>query len=192
MVSRYSTEDLARFLQRIDDELRQPSRIVLIGGGAVGLAYHGKHATMDLDLWEAGREFWEAVKRVAERDGPTVPVHKAGIAEAPYEFESRLRRLEFNLKRLEVLVPEAHDLVLMKTARAESHDLDAIEDIHREVGLSLEILVERFHETKEQVTGRHESFVIKFQSMVARLFGEDIAEAIEAQLTDASDGSDSS
>ena len=30
-----------------------------------------------------------------------------------------------------VYVPEAHDLVLMKIARAEAHDLDAVEDIHR-------------------------------------------------------------
>ena len=186
MVSRYPSVDLSRFLQRIDRELQQASRIVLIGGGAVGLAYHGKHATMDLDLWEASQEFWTAVERVSEQGGPRIPVHKAAIAEVPYEFESRLRRLELKLRRLEVLVPEPHDPVLMKTARGESHDLDAIEDIHRQVGLSLEVLVDRFHETKGQVTGRHESFVIKFQSMVARLFGEETAAAIEGQLSSSS------
>lgn len=183
MVSRYSSGDLSRFLQRIDVELQRPCRIVLIGGGAVGLAYHGTHATMDLDLWEADHEFWVAVERVARRQGPSVPVHRAAIAETPYEFESRLRSLELNLSKLEVLVPEAHDLVLMKTARAESHDLDAIEDIHRELGLSLEVLIARFHETKGQVTGRQESFIIKFQAMVGRLFGEETAAAIEGRLS---------
>jgi hypothetical protein len=33
----------------------------------VGLAYHGEHATTDLDLWEAEQELWSAVERAQPR-----------------------------------------------------------------------------------------------------------------------------
>jgi hypothetical protein len=180
--SRFAADDLLKFLQLVDRELSRRCRIVLIGGGAVALAHHGRHTTMDLDLWEdPGKEFWAAVAWVRlERN---VPVQKAAIAEPPYDFEDRLRPLRLRgLKKLEVFVPEPHDLVLMKTARGEPHDLDAIEDIHRDVGLRLETLIERFHETKDQVTGRPQLFKLKFLAVTARLFGEKIAQGVEAEL----------
>ena len=179
---KFSAKQLVKFLRLVDAELHRPCRIVLIGGGAVSLAYHGEHSTADLDLWSVSdQEFWDAVGRARAR--ANVPVQKASIAEPPYDFEERLAKLDLEgLNRLEVLVPESHDLVLMKTARAEAHDLDAIEDIHREVTLSLDTLIERFHETKAQVTGSPGMFKVKFQAMIARLFGENVAREIEDKL----------
>lgn len=179
---KFSTDEFQRFLRLVDAQLGGPCRIVLIGGGAVSLAYQVEHSTSDLDLWTVSdRKFWGAVARAQEISD--IPVQRASIAEPPYHFEDRLTKLALEgLTRLEVFVPEPHDLVLMKAARAEAHDLDAIEGIHRKVALDLDTLIERYHETKGQVTGSPAMFKVKFQAVIARLFGEDVATSIERRL----------
>lgn len=52
------------------------------------------------------------------------------VADAPHDFESRLERTLPELRRLVALVPERHDLVLMKTLRCYEHDLEAIVELH--------------------------------------------------------------
>ena len=176
--------DFRAFLQRVDAELEKPCTIVLIGGGAVGLQYKGTHTTSDLDLWSVSEvTFWDAVERANASFEPRIPVQKVTIAEPPHYFEDRLLTLKLKgLTKLVVLVPEAHDLVLMKLARAEAHDLDAIEDIHRQHPLDLATLIGRYQETKAQVIGRLQDHRLKFLAVVARLFGEQKATEVDARL----------
>ena len=88
------------------------------------------------------RPFWDAVERAQQRLASRVPIQAVGIVQPPYEYEDRLRPLPIRgLKRLQILVPEAHDLALMKVARGEAHDLEAIEEIHRISPFSLATLV---------------------------------------------------
>ena len=99
------------------------------------------------------------------------------IAELPYSFEERLLTLSIKgLSKLTVLVPEAHDLVLMKVARGEAHDLDAIEDIHRAAPLDFDTLLARYRETTPQVMGSKEMHRLNFLAAVARLFGAEKAD----------------
>lgn len=79
-------------------------------------------------------------------------------------------------------MPERHDLVLMKTARAESHDLDAIADIHSVQALSLETLVKRYRKMGPQVMGPRSRFRLNFLAVVARIFGEQRAGELDATL----------
>lgn len=169
---KFSTEEFSGFLRKVDEELTAPCTIVLIGGGAVGLKYKGTHATADLDLWSVSeRGFWDAVKRANERATTKIPVQQVPIAEPPWSFEDRLIMLELGLSKLSVLVPEVHDLVLMKVARAEAHDLDAIEDLHRASPLRFDTLVERYLETRPQVVGSKEMHRLNFLTAIERLFG---------------------
>jgi hypothetical protein len=48
------------------------------------------------------------------------------------------------LKRLTVVVPERHDLVLMKTLRGYQHDVEVIEQIHQRQPLVFEVLRSRW------------------------------------------------
>lgn len=184
---RFSTREFEDFLRRVDAELDRPCTIVLIGGGAVGLKYKGTHVTADLDLWTVSEaSFWDAVERANAPPAERVPVQRASIAEPPWSFEERLLPLELpGFTKLTVLVPEAHDLVLLKVARAEAHDLDAIEDIHRASPLDLETLVERYLETRPQVMGSLESHRLNFLAAIARLFGEADAEAVDRRTAPA-------
>ncbi len=179
---KFTRGDFETFFRLVDAELIAPCTIVLIGGGAIGLAYQGTHATSDLDLWSADASFWPAAERANAKSRESIPVEKAAIAEPPYDFEDRLTPLAIRgLSKLTVLVPEAHDLALMKVARAEAHDLDGIEDVHRAQPLNLDTLVERYLDTRTQVIGSLESHRLNFLAAVARLFGE--ATAIRLDVT---------
>ncbi len=93
-MDRFAPRDMERFLRLVDAELRSPCEVVLIGGAAVGLAYHSSHATADIDLWsDPGKPFWEAVKRAEKHLAKQIPIAPAPIAEPPYDFEDRLERL---------------------------------------------------------------------------------------------------
>lgn len=202
---KFTTQECEDFLRRIDAELDGPCEIVLVGGGAVALKFKGSHATTDLDLWSVSESrpprprrarkrkkapglevlsrtdgFWGAVGRATSKTAEPVPVQKATIVEPPYSFEDRLTPLAIaGLTKLRILVPEAHDLVLMKIARAEAHDLDAVEDIHKASPLDLDTLVGRYRETTSQVVGSVEMHRLNFLAAVARVFGEQAAERVD-------------
>ena len=78
--------------------------------------------------------------------GLDIPVEKSGVADAPLDFESRLERALPDLERLRAMVPERHDLVLMKAMRCYEHDLQAIAQLHEHSPLDLDTLIRRFNE----------------------------------------------
>ena len=180
---RFASTEVSNFFRSVDATLSTPCRVLLIGGSAIGLKYKSSHITADIDLWNShdAHAFSAAVQML--RATPMIPVQVVTIGEAPRDFEDRLTPLHISgLKNLTVLVPEAHDLVFMKLARADSHDLDAIEDIHAASPLDLQTLVQRFHETDH--IGPPSDHELAFLSMLARLFGEAVALRIASQLRD--------
>jgi hypothetical protein len=144
--------EFEKFLRLVDEELAEPFTIIVVGGAAIGMAYAPDHSTTDIDLMPLRSvPFWDAVERAELRLASRVPIQAVGIVQPPYEYEDRLRPLPIRgLKRLQILVPEAHDLALMKVARGEAHDLEAIEEIHRISPLSLSTLVSRYEESRPQ------------------------------------------
>jgi hypothetical protein len=179
---RYRPEELEQFLREVDRDLRELVDIIIIGGAAVGLGYGSRHATKDIDLWtNPAKPFWDAVERVRARTGSTVPVSPTPIAEPPEGFEERIQRYELEgTSRLRVWLPERHDLALMKAARGEAPDLDAIVDIHRHEPLQLETLIQRFPEMMPM--GPPSRFRMNFLAMIAAVFGEPVADEVDARL----------
>jgi len=112
-----------------------------------------------------------------------IPMSPTPVAEAPEGFEERLQRYPLRgARRLAVLLPERHDLVMMKTARGETPDLEAIVDIHRRELLDPEILVQRYLEMIGIVTGPPSRFRLSFLSTIEAVFGGETAEKIDAKL----------
>jgi hypothetical protein len=110
-------------------------------------------------------------------------VQAVGLYAAPYDYEARRRPLAIaGLDHLTVLVPEVHDLVLMKVARGLTHDLDGVEDVHRVRALDLETLVARYYDTRTQITGSPSAFQLSFLALIDRLFGAYVARKTEARL----------
>ncbi len=171
----YLRQDLARFLEAVDAALSRRAQVVVIGGAAAALHYGFAGGTRDIDTWTAvGRELAAAVKRAREATGLDVPFERSGIADGPFDLESRLERALPGLKKLKVMVPEKHDLVLMKVIRGAEHDLEGIEGIHRLAPLGLGLLVERYEREMGAVVIDPVRLRGNFLVMVERLFPDQV------------------
>ncbi len=181
-LSRFPPADVEKFFLALDRELPRPVAVTVIGGAAIGLKYDPRHATTDIDLTPVSdADFWKAVERA--RSAHPIPVQTVTFFTPPYDYESRRTKLTIKgLKRLTVLIPEVHDLAIMKAARALTHDLDAVEDIHRRHSLDLDTLVARYYEARTQVTGSVDEFTIGFLALIERLYGAKEARRVQSRL----------
>lgn len=146
------------------------------------LGYCPDHACSELELWSTTDSvFWTAAERAAEKISRPIRVRQAMAGEPRYPFEDRLWPLKIEgLRHLEVLIPEAHDQVLLKAARAEP--LDLVTEIHRANPLSLGTLGERYHEMERHVAGPRSRFRDNYLALVAKLFGEGRKNEVEKRL----------
>ena len=96
------------------------------------------------------------------------------------ELDRVVERVLPHLTRLKVLVPERHDLVLMKAVRCYEHDLAAISEIHQRASLDLAVLVQRFEEEMTPI-GEPTRIRNNFLVVVERLF-PDAADTVARQL----------
>ena len=141
----YTPDELRRFLEGVDAALRGKARVVVIGGAAAAIEYGVATGTRDIDTWTSVQhDLTVAIERARQETGLAVPFAQSGVADGPEDFESRLERALPHLRRLTVMVPEKHDLVLMKVVRGDEHDLQAIVAIHQRSPLDLGILLDRY------------------------------------------------
>jgi hypothetical protein len=174
-------QQLEEFLGAVDAALGKPVEVVVIGGSAAALHYGVAAATRDIDTWnDVEAVLAAAAERARDATGLDVPIQKSGVADAPVGFESRLERVLPGLRWLKVLVPEKHDLVLMKAMRCYEHDLAAIAEIHARAPLDLGVLVRRF---REEMTPIGEPVRIRRNLLVVveRLF-PDAVDEVEKEL----------
>jgi hypothetical protein len=173
-VNVYPPADLERFLRAVDSALSKPVHVTVIGGAAAAIRYGAHRATRDVDTWTlVPEELAAAVEEAHRATGIDVPFAKSGVADAPWDFESRLARALPDLERLVIHVPERHDLVLMKIVRGHEHDLELIEDMHTSAPES--------GHTRPAVPGRNDACRIRSSAaapelltLVERLFPRDL------------------
>lgn len=121
---------IRQYLKRLDGLLTQPVQLVVIGGFAIALGWSDKHATADIDVLG---DLAPALQQAIQAAGPegAIPIQSVTVGSQPYYFEDRLQPFEMaGLRHLQISLPEAHDLAIMKMARGLAHDLDGIEEIH--------------------------------------------------------------
>ena len=83
----------------------------------------------------------------AERGLRRLPeVSCSAVCDAPEGYEARCTRLLPNLRFLQVSVPERHDLAMMKVARGDQRDLDALYTLNRVEPFNAETLLEMYGE----------------------------------------------
>ncbi len=144
---KWTPDEVTRFLEAVDRNLDEPFRLTIIGGSALGIGYSVDVATRDIDALDSAVMRIEAAAELARHEtGLAIPLGPTGVWEMPYNFEDRLQRVLPHLTKLEVQVPEAHDLVLSKLVRGNENDFLQIEELHRRRGLDMNVLVER-HES---------------------------------------------
>jgi hypothetical protein len=173
----FTPQELRRFLAAMDRALRRRAEVVVIGGAAAALEYGVVSGTRDIDTWtRVHKDLAIAAERARQSTGLAVPFSRSRVADGPCAFESRLERTLPRLRRLKVMVPEKHDLALMKVVRGDEHDLQAIEAIHRRSPLEPEVLVTRYREEMSAAIIDPGRLRGQFLAMVERLFPEHSAE----------------
>jgi hypothetical protein len=183
-MKKFDAKQIRAFLEALDRHLDEPRRLVLIGGSAAALAYGVERTTRDIDTWsEWVRDVAGAISKARADTGLAIPVEVAAVADAPYEFESRLERVNLPaLGKLELLVPEKHDLVLMKIMRGYEHDLETAVNIHARHGLDFEILVTRYASEMGHVIGDRRKLDLNFLALIERLYDEERLEEAGRRL----------
>ena len=179
----YSQRDIETLLKAIDKRLTKKCEVVVIGGAAAALAYHAVKYTVDIDTAGSIRRIARAYDEAKKDTGLDIPLGPAGVWNAPHDYEERLQELRsLGLKKLRVLVPEVHDLILMKVVRGNAHDLEQIKQIHAHQKLNPDILVERFRNEMKHVVGNARTLQLNFLAMIAECFGDERAAQIEQRL----------
>ncbi len=182
-MARYGIDDLHVFLHSIDEKLDQDLSVILIGGSAAILTCHGAFHTHDIDTFEQVTAIQNAAEAARLETHLEIPIQHAAVADAPYGFESRLQnysRIPF--KRLQILIPEKHDLVLMKMIRGDDHDIQHIKEIAERVKLEYGVLLSRFLEEMSHVIIDWRRLEENFLYMINELFGEEMAEETERSI----------
>src|SRR5215472_15465450 len=108
------------FLSEVDNSLKEKFSLRCLGGFVLAVKYGLPRPTGDMDCIEiAPADKQNELLDVAGQTSTLAKKHKlyiqrAGIAVYPYEFESRLEKLELNLKNLELEILGPYDLALSK------------------------------------------------------------------------------
>lgn len=167
----YLSKQFVTLLKAIDEELDRPEPLIVIGGAALVLGYRVALATRDIDTMNNTKNVQKAYRQAVARTGLAIPLGHATVADAPYHYEDRLRRLSSpRLHNLRLFVPEKHDLALMKAIRGDQHDFDGILALHRKVRLSKAILEKRFSTEMTHVIGDQRRVRFNFDALLEQLF----------------------
>lgn len=169
----YVRADIERFLRAVDQALKRPATVVVIGGAAAALKYRIDDPTTDIDTFNAvGAELNRAIVAARNATGLAMPFEQSGVADGPYNFEDRLLRAMPRLARLTVLVPERHDLALMKTMRGDQADFAKLQAIHERKPFDLAVLLRRYEQEMGHVVIDPRRLRGNFLALVESLFPE--------------------
>ena len=181
----FTKKDLENFLIALDGELNSKHEIIIIGGAAAALHYDSKRGTVDIDTYNSIEELKEAYRKTLKRyPALRIPLSASLPAKGPANMKARLERhTSIPLTNLTVLIPEAHDWVLLKTARCEEKDIADIKELKKRISLKAQILLARFkNEVFPFNPGNDEDSKAGYLYMISVIYDEPTAQQHEASL----------
>ena len=182
-MQQFRDADFQVFLRSLDAHLAVPFRVEIIGEAAAILAFHVKSGTGDIDVSSPIIQIAGMIEAAREDTGLQIPMEQVGIYQAPYEYETRLKRLVLpGVEKLQVFTPEKHDWALIKITRLLEKDIEDILEVADMVGFSASIFLRRFLSEMTHVIGRREDLVWQFLTMMEELFGSKAAMRMEKAI----------
>ena len=171
-------------LRAIDAELPGPARVAVVGESALALGAGSIDDVPTLEIAAVDfRDFWEAAERAGTQRGTGPALRPARDLRAPFAWRDRLSATHLpGLTRLQVLLPERHDLALLLAGSGLASDLQRAEELHRARPLRPGVLLARHHEADDGRIENDGAFVLGFLALAHRLFGADLAGRLEAHL----------
>jgi hypothetical protein len=165
----YGRDQILRFLAELDALLNEQVGMEIIGGAAALLAYGAQTATKDIDSFAP---IDTRILRAAKLATHKVPLDQAAVTDPPYNYEDRRQPLDLPLLRnLVIVVPEKHDLLLMKAVRSSRHDDEVIQEMHQAEPFDLDTIVTRYNEEMSQVVADHNILDLQVEVLLEKLFG---------------------
>ena len=171
---RFGYQELVAAFEALDRVATGPRRVLVFGGTAIALYTQLSSGTSDVDHQPPSLEDLVARCRAQGLDLPSF--NMPTISEFPYNHEDRLQHMLVQLKHLEVLVPEPHDLALSKVLRWYEGDESDIGELHRAHPLAKATLIERYRDEMTHVMGERRRIDANFIECISMLFGEIAAE----------------
>lgn len=176
--------EIETFLRSLDRQLKEPFRLVVIGGAAAALSFKTTSGTLDIDAANDVSAIETASQTARAETNLVIPLSSVGgVFDAPYEYESRLGRVSISgLRRLEILVPEKHDWALMKIVRLNEKDRRDIREVRKEIGLEKAVFLSRMEGEMTHVAPRKRLFD-QFLVMMEELYGPAEADRMGKSLS---------
>jgi hypothetical protein len=153
------------FLQALDVKMTETCKLPCFGGFAVTQEYGISRATADIDVLDvAPPRAVELLTREGGKGSPLAIEHKVyldfvGIANPPYDYESRLRPMyEGAFQHLHLMVMDPYDVALTKLKRDSDKDFQDVLQLAEKIPFDLEIFERRYQEElRENTTGTPEN-----------------------------------
>ena len=158
------------FLQALDAKVTEPCRLPCFDGFAVTLAYGISRLTFDIDVLDvAPHSAVAALMREGGKGSPLAIEHKVhldfvGIANPPYEYESRLRPMyEGAFQHLHLFVMDPYDVALTKLKRDSDKDFQDMLQLAERIPFDLDVFEKRYREElRDNTTGTPEANDLTF------------------------------
>ena len=139
------------FLKELDELATTTVSFHCIGGFVVTMLYGLGRTTGDLDVLEvAPKSAQDAFAKVAMQGSELhrkykIHLDQVGVAQPPYDYESRLREMFPGiLRNLRLMALDPYDLALTKLGRNIERDRSDVRYLARTVPFDLDILRERY------------------------------------------------
>jgi hypothetical protein len=153
------------FLQALDSKLTEKCILPCFGGFAVTLVYGIGRTTQDIDVMDvAPPHAVETLNREGGKGSSLAKKYKVyldvvGIANPPYEYESRLQPLyEGAFEHLVFKVMDPYDLALTKLKRDSDKDVQDVLALAERVPFDLDLFERRYvDELRDNTTGTPEA-----------------------------------
>ncbi|MBI2666511.1 hypothetical protein HYX13_02770 [Candidatus Woesearchaeota archaeon] len=165
------SQDLLHWLQEVDQKLSQKMTLIAVGGTALTLLGL-KESTLDVDFCISGKHFSE-FKKFAVSTTFVVDLFQDGYIftlQLPKDYREKAETIPFSGKYLSLKVLSLEDIILTKTARFTTRDIEDIKAIVATGKVKLEILKKRFAEVFETYGGREEDYQYHFELMLKIFF----------------------
>ena len=158
------------FLQALDAKLTEVCTLTCFGGFAVTQAYGISRPTSDIDVLDvAPPRAVDFLMREGGQGSTLAIEHKVyldvvGIANPPYDYESRLRPMYPGaFQHLRLMVMDPYDVALTKLKRDSDKDFQDVLQLAEKIPFDLDLLEKRYQEElRDSTTGRAEDNDITF------------------------------
>lgn len=153
------------FLQALDAKMAEACTLPCFGGFAVALEYGISKQTSDIDVLDVAPP--HVVDTLIKEAGPGSSLAKqyhvyldvVGIANPPYDYDSRLRPMfPGAFRNLRLMVMDPYDIALTKLKRDSDRDVQDVLQLSEKIPFDLELFERRYiEELRDNTTGTPEA-----------------------------------